>query len=167
MMMADDRSGRMINSSERGELGFWKTVISGVIVTLIVAAVVAVTNEGIERPTAERFLREYYKDAVPAADRDRAWNMLSVSFQENEDKLREGRKTYDAFFSQWRDVQVSHVKTVSGESDWFEADVTYISSTGHAKEKTRFKLVCSLWIKKNPFRNCKPEDIKIKDTSRE
>jgi hypothetical protein len=170
MMMGNERSGRMINSSERGELGFWKTILSGIIVALIVAAVVAgialLTNEKIERPTAERFLRRYYEQAVRAPDRDDAWNMLTVSFQENEDKLREGRETYDAFFSKLREVQVGHVETVSGEPDSFEANLTYILRTGgHSIEKTRFKLVCSWRIKKNPFRNCKPENIRIQDTS--
>jgi len=173
-MIANERFFRMINSSERGELGFWQAVLSGVIVALIVAAVIAgialFTNERIERPTAEHFLREYYEQAVPAADRDHAWNMLTVSFQENEDKLREGslrgREAYDAFFSKLREVEVGHVDMVSGEPDWFEANLTYILRTGqHSIEKTRFKLVCSWLIKKNPFRNCKPENIQIRDTS--
>jgi hypothetical protein len=173
MMMANERSGRMINSSERGELGFWQTALNGVIVALIGAALVGgialLTNERIERPTAERFLREYYEKAVPAADRDHAWNMLTVSFQENEDKLREGslrgREAYDVFFGRLREVQVGHVDKVSGEPDWFETNLTYISKTGRRSiEKTHFKLVCSWFIKKNPFRNCKPENIQIQDS---
>jgi hypothetical protein len=91
-MLANERSsGRRISSSERGELGFWPTVLSTVVATLILTAAGAlVTDERIARPTAERFLREYYRQAVPAADRDHAWDMLTEDFQGNDDKLRDG-----------------------------------------------------------------------------
>ena len=172
-MLANERSsGRMISSSERGELGFWPAVLSTVVAALIVTAGGAlVTDERIERPTAERFLRGYYRQAVSAADRDHAWNMLTVGFQENDDKLREGdlvgREAYDISFNKWREVQVDQVDSVAGEPNKFEANLIYISKkTGRPTpvHKVHFQLVCSWWIKKIPLRNCKPEDIKIEDS---
>jgi hypothetical protein len=166
-MMPDERSfRRMLSSSERGELGFWPTTLSAVVATLIVTALIAITDERIARPTAEGFLQGYYQQAVPAAERDHAWNMLAVRLQENPNRHPEGRKTYDDWFDQWQRVQVEHVVSVAGEPNKFEANLTYISKkTGHAslRHKTEFQLFCPLWIKKNPFHNCEPEDIKIED----
>lgn len=164
--MPNERSsGRMISASQRGELGFWPATLSAVVAALIVTALI--TEERIARPTAERFLEGYYEQAVRAADRDYAWNMLTVSFQENPKKLREGRKTYDDFYNQWRRAQVDQVDSVAGEPNKFEASVTFIwRETGRPTpvHKVHFQLVCPWWIRKIPFRNCKPEDIKIEDT---
>jgi hypothetical protein len=130
-----------------------------------------VTDERIERPTAERFLQRYYEQAVPAADRRHAWDMLTVGFQENDEKLREGnltgRDAYDAFFNKWRKVEIGQVDSVAGEPNKFEAYVTYIwKETGRRTPPHRmhYQLFCPSWIKKIPFRNCKPEDIKLEDS---
>jgi hypothetical protein len=126
-MMPDERSfRRMLSSSERGELGFWPTTLSAVVATLIVTALIAITDERIARPTAEGFLQGYYEQAVPAAERDHAWNMLAVSLQENPKRHPEGRKTYDDWFGQWQRVQVEQVVSVAGEPNRFEANLTYI-----------------------------------------
>jgi hypothetical protein len=167
-MMADERSfRRLLSSSERGELGFLPATLSAVVAALIVTALIAIiTDERIARPTAEGFLQGYYEQAVPVAERDHAWNMLAVSLQENPKRHPEGRKTYDDWFDRWQRVQVEQVASVTGEPNKFEANLTYISKeTGRAslRHKTEFQLFCPWWIKKNPFRNCEPEDIKIED----
>jgi hypothetical protein len=143
-------------------------VLQGAGVAVVAALIVTalITDERIARPTAERFLRGYYEQAVRAADRDHAWNMLTVGFQQNPEKHPEGRKTYDEWFDRWQTVQVEHVDSVVGEPNKFEANLTYISRTGSRSllHKTHIQLVCSWWIRRLPFRNCRPEDIKIEDS---
>jgi hypothetical protein len=165
-------SYRLINSYERGELGFWPTVVSGVVggvvATLLVTALL--TNEQIERRTADRFLRQYYGQVVRTADRDRTWNMLTAEFR-NSGKIREGtlegRTAYDTFFNKWREVRLGQVDKVAEEPNQFEVDLTYISKTGRAyrPENIKFRLACSQWINKTPLLNCKPKDLKIDDTT--
>jgi hypothetical protein len=164
-MMAERRDAPALKaSSARGSTGLVVAVVATVIGGLILAALL--TNEQIERRTADAFLREYYQQVVQ--DRDTAWSMLTPEFRSS-GKIRGGSKTYDVFFGKFKEVRVSQVDKVSGDPNWFVTSLTYVSRKGRASppEWTRFQLACSLWVNKNPFMNCKPKHIEISDTSYE
>lgn len=124
------------------------------------------SNEQIERRTADAFVREYYHQAVH--DRDTAWSMLTPEFLSS-GKIRGGREAYDAFFAKFREVRVSQVDKVPDDPNWFVTSLTYVPMKGPASppEWTRFQLECSLWVNKNPLLNCKSKHIRISDTSYE
>jgi hypothetical protein len=147
-------------SPERGSTGLWVAIISTVIGGLILAALL--TNEQIERRTAQSFLQEYYRQA--AHNRDTAWNMLTPEYRSH---IRGGRAAYDAFFGKMKEIRVSQVDRI--DTSRFVASLTYATKKGRASraEWTRFQLTCSLWANKNPLRTCQPKDLKISDTSYE
>jgi hypothetical protein len=160
-IMTEQWATRAVQASpERGSTGLWVAIISTVIGGLILAALL--TNEQIERRTAQSFLQEYYKQAV--RNRDTAWNMLTLEYRTN---IRGGRGAYDAFFGNIKEVRVSQVDRI--DTSRFVASLTYVTKKGRVSraEWTRFQLTCSLWANKNPLRTCQPKDPKISDTSYE
>jgi hypothetical protein len=155
--------------SERGEVGLWTGLWVGaagaVLATLITTMLF--TNEQIDRRVAQEFLQNYYSRTVTVDGRVQSWNMLTAGFQENKDKLPQGRLGYNDFFAKWRKVRVENVVETSGETNQFAATLTYVSHKGHASqpERRNFHLTCSMLINKAPFIECGPKDIKIDDTS--
>jgi hypothetical protein len=159
--MTERRTLHAIKASpERGSTGLWVAIISTVIGGLILALLL--TNEQIERRSAASFLQEYYRQAVK--NRDTAWNMLTPEYRS---EIRGGRRAYDAFFANMKEIRVSQVDRI--DADRFVASLTYVTKKGRASraEWTRFQLVCSPWANKNPLLACKPKYLKISDTSYE
>lgn len=150
-------------SKEKKRGGIVQGVIIGALGTIVAGILISNTEEDIERPAAEQFLRDYFATA-PRYPQQTWDDGLTSEFQASRSLNFE---EYKEFFDDYRTIDVTTVTKTPFTKNYFTANLRYIKADGRfTEEQVNYGLECFLLQSYTPLLSCDASDLKIYDSAK-
>lgn len=150
-------------NKEKAKGGLLRGIIIGALGAIVAGLLISTTEEEVERPVAEQFLRDYFATA-PRYPKQTWDEQLTPEFQTSRSLSFE---EYKEFFDDYRTIDVTTVAKTPFTKNYFTANLRYFRADGRfVEEQVNYGLECSLLPSYTPLLSCDASDLRIYDSAK-